>query len=43
MQLIPTVACFGEFLPLVSCSAGEIHVQLDINLEIDLSNLRLYI
>ncbi len=43
MQPIPTVACFGEFLPLLSSSAGEIHVQLDLNLEIDLSNLRLNI
>ncbi len=43
MQPIPTVACFGEFLPLLSSSAGEIHVQLDLNLEIDLSNLRLSI
>jgi len=43
MQPIPTVACFGEFLSLVSSSAGEINVQSDLNLEIDLGNLRLYI
>ncbi len=40
MQPIPIVACFGEFLPLLSSSAGEIHVQSDLNLEIDLGNLR---
>ncbi len=34
MQPIPIVACFGEFLPLLSSSAGELHVQLDLNLEI---------
>ncbi len=43
MQPIPTVSCFGEFVPLLSSSAGEIHVQSDLNLEIDLDNLRLYI
>ncbi len=43
MQPIPIVACFGEFLPLLSSSAGEIHVQSDLNLEIDLGNLRLSI
>ncbi len=35
MQLIPIVACFGEFLPLLCSSAGEVHVQSDLNLEID--------
>ncbi len=40
MQPIPIVACFGEFLPLLSFSAGEIHVQSDLYLEIDLGNLR---
>ncbi len=43
MQPIPTVACFGEFLPLVSSSDAEIHVQSDLNLKIDLGDLRLYI
>ncbi len=43
MQPIPSVACFGEFLPLLSSSAGEIHVKSDLNLEIDLANLRLSI
>ncbi len=43
MQPIPIVACFGEFLPLLSSSAGESHVQSDLNLEIDLANLRLTI
>ncbi len=43
MQPIPIVTCFGEFLPLLSSSAGEIHVQSDLNLEIDLGNLRLSI
>ncbi len=43
MQPIPIIACFGEFLPLLSPSAGEIHVQSDLNLEIDLGNLRLSI
>ncbi len=43
MQLTPIVACFGEFLPLLSSSAGDIHVQLDLILEIDLGNLRLSI
>ncbi len=43
MQLIPIVACFVEFLPLLSSSAGEIHVQSDLNLVIDLGNLRLSI
>ncbi len=42
MQSIPIVACFGEFLPLFSSSAGEIHVQSDLNLEIDLGNLSLF-
>ncbi len=41
MQPIPIFACFGEFLPLFSSSAGEIHFQSDLNLEIDLDNLRL--
>ncbi len=36
MQPIPSVACFGEFVPLLSSSAGEIHVQSELNLEIDL-------
>ncbi len=35
--------CFGDFLPLLSSSAAEIHVQSDLNLEIDLCNLRLSI
>ncbi len=43
MQLIPIVACFVEFLPWLSSSAGEIHVQSDLNLEIDLGNLKLSI
>ncbi len=43
MQPIPIAACFGEFLPLLSSSAGEIHVQSDLNLEIDLGNWRLSI
>ncbi len=43
MQPIPIIACFGEFLPLLSSSSGEIHVQSDLNLEIDLGNLRLSI
>ncbi len=43
MQPIPIVACFGEFVPLLSSSAGEIHVQSDLNLEIDFCNLRLSI
>ncbi len=43
MQPIPIVVCFEEFLPLRSSSAGEIHVQSDLNLEIDLGNLRLSI
>ncbi len=43
MQPIPIVTCFGEFLPLFSSSAGEILVQSDLNLEIDLGNLRLSI
>ncbi len=43
MQPISIAACFGEFLPLLSSSAGEIHVQSDFNLEIDLGNLRLFI
>ncbi len=43
MQLIPIVACFGEFLPWLSSSAGEINVQSDLNLVIDLGNLRLSI
>ncbi len=43
MQPIPIVACFGDFLPLLSSSAGEIHVQSDLNLEIDFGNLRLSI
>ncbi len=34
MQPIPIVACFGEFLSLLSSSAGEIHVQSDLNLEL---------
>ncbi len=41
MQPISFCACFGEFLPLLSSSAGEINVQSDLNLEIDLDNLRL--
>ncbi len=40
MQPIPIVACFGEFLPIFSSSAGEFHVQSDLNLEIDLGNLQ---
>ncbi len=43
MQPIPIVACFVEFLLLFSSSAAEIHVQSDLNLEIDLGNLRLSI
>ncbi len=43
MQPIPIVACFGEFLHLLSSSAGESHVQSDLNLEIDSGNLRLSI
>ncbi len=43
MQPIPIGACLGEFLSLLSSSAGEIHVQSDLNLEIDLGNLRLLI
>ncbi len=43
MQPIPIVACFGEFLSLLSSSAGEIHVKSDLNLEIDLGILRLSI
>ncbi len=43
MQPIPIVACFGEFLPLLSSSAGEIHVQSDLNLEIDSGDLKLSI
>ncbi len=43
MPPIPVVACFVEFLPLLSSSADEIHVQSDFNLEIDLGNLRLFI
>ncbi len=43
MQPFPIVACFGEFLSLLSSSAGEINVQSDLNLEIDLDNLRLSI
>ncbi len=43
MQPIPIVACFGEFIPLLSSSDGEIHVQSDLNLEIDSGNLRLSI
>ncbi len=43
MQPIPIVTCFGEFLPLLSSWAVEIHVQYDLNLEIDLGNLRLSI
>ncbi len=43
MQPLPIVACFGEFLPLLSSSASEIHVQSDLNLEVDLGNLRLSI
>ncbi len=39
MQPIPIVACFGEFLPLLSSSAGEIHVRSDLNLEIDFLRL----
>ncbi len=30
---------FGEFLPLLSSSAGEINVQSDLNLEIYFGNL----
>ncbi len=36
MQPIPIVSCFGEFPPLLSSSAGEIHVQSDLNLYISL-------
>ncbi len=43
MQPIPIVTCFGEFLSLLSSSAGEIHGKSDLNLEIDLGNLRLSI
>ncbi len=43
MQPIPIVACFGEFLPLLYSSAGEIHFQSDLKLEIDLGNLGLSI
>ncbi len=43
MQPIPIVACFGEFLSLLSSAAGEIHVQSDLNIDIDLGNLRLSI
>ncbi len=43
MQPITIIVCFGEFLPLLSSSAGEIHVQSDLNLEIDLGNLKLSI
>ncbi len=43
MKPIPIVPCFGEFLPLLSSSAAEIHVQSDFNLEIYLGNLRLSI
>ncbi len=28
MQPIPICACFGEFLPLLSSSAGEINVSI---------------
>ncbi len=38
MQPFPIVACFGEFLSLLSSTAGEIHVQSDLNLYIDLGN-----
>ncbi len=38
-----TRAVAQEFLPLLSSSAGEIHVQSDLNLETDLGNLRLSI
>ncbi len=38
MQPIIIFACFGEFLPLLSSSAGEIRVQSDLNLEIDLGS-----
>ncbi len=34
---------YTSFLPLLSSSAGEIHVQSDLNLEINLGNLRLSI
>ncbi len=43
MQPITLVACLGEFLPLLSPSAGEIHVQSDLNLESDFGNVRLSI
>ncbi len=43
MQPIPIVACFGELLLLLYSSAGEIHVQSDLNLEIDLGSQRLSI
>ncbi len=43
MQPISFCACFGEFLPLLPSAAGEIHVQSDLNQEIDLDNLRLSI
>ncbi len=42
MQPIPIVACFGEFLSLLSSSAGEIHVQSDLNLEIDLGKTKTF-
>ncbi len=42
MQPIPIVACFGKFLPLLSSSAGEIHVQSDLNLEIDLGQSKTF-
>ncbi len=43
MQPIPIVARFGELLLLLYSSAGEIHVQSDLNLEIDLGSQRLSI
>ncbi len=43
MLPIPIVACFVEFPPLLSSSADEIRVQSDLNLKIELGNLRLSI
>ncbi len=43
MQLIPIVACFVEFLPLLSSSAGEIHVQIGFKSGDWLGHLRLSI
>ncbi len=38
-----SIGQFQLFLPLLSSSAGEIHVQSDLNLDIDLGNLILFI